>query len=236
MVLSSCSGSNGSSSGNGGANASGGNALLGGANHAGGVTASGYKWRIHDGRRHKHRPPPATGGHASLGGSPDDGRVYRKRWHDKHQKFARDRRDIRNGGYDKHWRFASKWRCFWGKRWHDKHGWITLHRWRFSNGWRFGDRRRDEHGWCQSHGGHDRRSWIEYARLHEQRCNVQASLVRRIQWRSRCRTRHIEWTYDVGGNGWGNSELEYYTSGTANASIDGNGNLAITAKSNRCPE
>ncbi len=39
-----------------------------------------------------------------------------------------------------------------------------------------------------------------------------------------------KWTYDVGGNGWGNSELEYYTSGAANASIDGNGNLVITAK------
>jgi len=40
-----------------------------------------------------------------------------------------------------------------------------------------------------------------------------------------------KWTYDVGGNGWGNSELEYYTSGNANASMDGTGNLAITAKS-----
>ena len=39
-----------------------------------------------------------------------------------------------------------------------------------------------------------------------------------------------KWTYDVGGNGWGNSELEYYTSGAANASLDGNGNLVITAK------
>jgi len=40
-----------------------------------------------------------------------------------------------------------------------------------------------------------------------------------------------KWTYDVGGNGWGNSELEYYTSGNANASMDGTGNLVITAKS-----
>ena len=39
-----------------------------------------------------------------------------------------------------------------------------------------------------------------------------------------------KWTYDVGGNGWGNSELEYYTNGTANAAMDGNGNLAITVK------
>ena len=40
-----------------------------------------------------------------------------------------------------------------------------------------------------------------------------------------------KWTYDVGGNGWGNNELEYYTTGNANAAMDGNGNLAITAKS-----
>ena len=39
-----------------------------------------------------------------------------------------------------------------------------------------------------------------------------------------------KWTYDVGGNGWGNSELEYYTNGTANAALDGNGNFAITIK------
>ena len=40
-----------------------------------------------------------------------------------------------------------------------------------------------------------------------------------------------KWTYDVGGNGWGNNELEYYTSGNANAAMDGNGDLVITAKS-----
>ena len=40
-----------------------------------------------------------------------------------------------------------------------------------------------------------------------------------------------KWTYDLGGSGWGNSELEYYTSGTANASMDGSGHLVITAKS-----
>jgi beta-glucanase (GH16 family) len=37
-----------------------------------------------------------------------------------------------------------------------------------------------------------------------------------------------KWVYDTGGSGWGNSELEYYTSGTANAVIQG-GNLVITA-------
>ena len=44
-----------------------------------------------------------------------------------------------------------------------------------------------------------------------------------------------KWTYDIGigpGNdGWGNQELEYYTDRTENASLDGAGNLAITARS-----
>jgi beta-glucanase (GH16 family) len=38
-----------------------------------------------------------------------------------------------------------------------------------------------------------------------------------------------KWTYDVGGNGWGNNELEYYTSRPQNAQIQG-GNLVITAQ------
>jgi beta-glucanase (GH16 family) len=39
-----------------------------------------------------------------------------------------------------------------------------------------------------------------------------------------------KWVYDVGGNGWGNNELEYYTSGrTENARIE-NGNLVIEAR------
>ncbi|HTQ08330.1 MAG TPA: glycoside hydrolase family 16 protein [Polyangiaceae bacterium] len=40
-----------------------------------------------------------------------------------------------------------------------------------------------------------------------------------------------KWTYDVGGDGWGNSELEYYTDRTDNSATDGNGNLVITLKS-----
>jgi len=36
-----------------------------------------------------------------------------------------------------------------------------------------------------------------------------------------------KWGYDVGGNGWGNNELESYTSRTQNAYLDGTGNLAI---------
>jgi beta-glucanase (GH16 family) len=37
------------------------------------------------------------------------------------------------------------------------------------------------------------------------------------------------WTYDIGGNGWGNNELEYYTSSPGNVQITG-GNLVITAR------
>lgn len=40
------------------------------------------------------------------------------------------------------------------------------------------------------------------------------------------------WTFDVGTgtNGWGNNQLEYDTDRPANASLDGLGNLAITAR------
>jgi beta-glucanase (GH16 family) len=38
-----------------------------------------------------------------------------------------------------------------------------------------------------------------------------------------------KWTYDAGGNGWGNNELEYYTNRTQNAQIKG-GNLVVTAQ------
>ncbi|HEY0565819.1 MAG TPA: glycoside hydrolase family 16 protein [Terriglobales bacterium] len=38
-----------------------------------------------------------------------------------------------------------------------------------------------------------------------------------------------KWISEVGGNGFGNNELEYYTSRTANAQIEG-GNLVITAQ------
>jgi beta-glucanase (GH16 family) len=37
-----------------------------------------------------------------------------------------------------------------------------------------------------------------------------------------------KWTYDIGNNGWGNNELENYTSNTANVQQKG-GNLVITA-------
>jgi len=37
------------------------------------------------------------------------------------------------------------------------------------------------------------------------------------------------WTYDVGGSGWGNNQLEYDTARPENVSLDGNGHLAIVA-------
>ena len=39
-----------------------------------------------------------------------------------------------------------------------------------------------------------------------------------------------KWNFDTGGGGWGNSELEYYTSGTSNVAMDGQGHLVITAR------
>ncbi|WP_245402572.1 glycoside hydrolase family 16 protein [Pontibacter sp. E15-1] len=38
-----------------------------------------------------------------------------------------------------------------------------------------------------------------------------------------------KWGYDLGGNGWGNNELQYYTDNPANASV-ADGKLAITAR------
>lgn len=41
-----------------------------------------------------------------------------------------------------------------------------------------------------------------------------------------------KWVYDIGtgDNGWGNQELQYYTNRSENVSLDGSGNLAITAR------
>ncbi len=38
------------------------------------------------------------------------------------------------------------------------------------------------------------------------------------------------WTYDLGGQGWGNQEWEYYTKDPGNVATDGKGLLVITAK------
>jgi beta-glucanase (GH16 family) len=43
------------------------------------------------------------------------------------------------------------------------------------------------------------------------------------------RLENTKWRYDV-GTGWGNNQLEYDTSLASNASLDGLGNLAITAR------
>lgn len=39
-----------------------------------------------------------------------------------------------------------------------------------------------------------------------------------------------KWSHDIGGSGWGNNELEYYTDSTGNAALDGQGHLVITAR------
>lgn len=38
------------------------------------------------------------------------------------------------------------------------------------------------------------------------------------------------WTYDVGGDGWGNEQLEFNTDRVENVSLDGQGNLRIIAR------
>ncbi len=39
-----------------------------------------------------------------------------------------------------------------------------------------------------------------------------------------------KWKHDVGGGGFGNSELQYYTGGAANSALDGAGHLVISAR------
>ena len=40
-----------------------------------------------------------------------------------------------------------------------------------------------------------------------------------------------KWVFDIGAGGWGNSELQNYTSRPSNVSLDGDGKLVITARS-----
>jgi beta-glucanase (GH16 family) len=42
-----------------------------------------------------------------------------------------------------------------------------------------------------------------------------------------------KWSFDTGGGGWGNDELESYTSRPANAELDGQGHLMITARAEK---
>jgi beta-glucanase (GH16 family) len=44
-----------------------------------------------------------------------------------------------------------------------------------------------------------------------------------------------KWVADTGGHGWGNQERQYYTPGSANASLDGSGHLVITARASTDP-
>jgi beta-glucanase (GH16 family) len=44
------------------------------------------------------------------------------------------------------------------------------------------------------------------------------------------------WTCEIGGQGWGNQEYEYYTTRTENVSLDGDGSLAIVARQETVPE
>jgi beta-glucanase (GH16 family) len=39
-----------------------------------------------------------------------------------------------------------------------------------------------------------------------------------------------KWSFDIGGGGWGNGELEYDTTRPSNAELDGRGHLVITAR------
>ncbi|HMO33099.1 MAG TPA: glycoside hydrolase family 16 protein [Lacibacter sp.] len=39
-----------------------------------------------------------------------------------------------------------------------------------------------------------------------------------------------KWAFDIGATGWGNQELQFYTNRPSNVSLDGNGNLVITAR------
>ncbi|WP_207083447.1 MULTISPECIES: glycoside hydrolase family 16 protein [Nocardioides] len=38
------------------------------------------------------------------------------------------------------------------------------------------------------------------------------------------------WSHEIGGSGWGNEELQYYTDSADNAALDGEGHLVITAR------
>ena len=38
------------------------------------------------------------------------------------------------------------------------------------------------------------------------------------------------WQAEIGGSGWGNQELQYYTGEPGNAALDGAGNLALAVR------
>ena len=57
-----------------------------------------------------------------------------------------------------------------------------------------------------------------------------ARLVRRVQWRGGLAVDAAVWQFETGADRLGNQELQYYTDGTANAALDGAGNLAIMVR------
>ena len=61
----------------------------------------------------------------------------------------------------------------------------------------------------------------------------EADLVRRINGPAGTSPEHSKWSFDTGGEGWGNEELESYTSRPANAELNGEGDLAITARAEK---
>lgn len=61
-------------------------------------------------------------------------------------------------------------------------------------------------------------------------CDAQAKLVWSDEFNYNGLPDSTKWSYDVGGNGWGNKELEYYTNADTNNAVVRNGYLCITAR------
>lgn len=67
----------------------------------------------------------------------------------------------------------------------------------------------------------------------------EASSARRLIWSDEfdgpagASPNPTKWSFDIGGNGWGNNELQHYTARPSNACLDGQGDLVITAHAER---
>ena len=85
--------------------------------------------------------------------------------------------------------------------------------------------------WAEARERAEAREWRK-RRCGRGRRGLDAGLVGRVSGPGRIAVDASKWNYDVGGgdHGWGNNELEYYTSGTENAVIE-NDMLVITASS-----
>jgi beta-glucanase (GH16 family) len=51
-----------------------------------------------------------------------------------------------------------------------------------------------------------------------------------IRWRTGTPADRGTWQAEIGGSGWGNQELQYYTGEPGNAALDGAGNLALVVR------